>query len=364
MRRRAASGRRDQCCGRACPFTILSGAAKHCQSAAQRQGKALSDSSEPEEGWQVRPSQDELDFDLEHTLTSIVGLRCVVPEDALTGQVLGTERAGNGVVIDERGLVLTIGYLITEADSVWITDHAGRITPGTVAGYDQRTGFGLVQALGKLDLPAIPLGDSSQLQAADRVVMAGAGEDQTINALVTARREFAGYWEYLLDSAIFTAPAHPNWGGAALLDEEGHLCGIGSLLVQQVTQGGDTIAGNMVVPIDLLKPILEDLKQFGRSQLPPRPWMGMMVQETSDGLVVAGVYDNCPADVAGVKVGDRVLAVNGAEPESLGDLFRKVWALGPAGTRIPMTVGRDDQVLEVELVSVDRGALLKTGTVH
>ena len=324
----------------------------------------MSDSSDPEAGWQVRPNQDELEFDLERTLTSIVALRCLVPDDALTGQVLGTERAGNGVVIDDSGLVLTIGYLITEAESVWITDHAGRLTPGTVAGYDQRTGFGLVQALGTLGLPAVPLGDSSLIQA-DRVVMAGAGgDDQVINALVTARREFAGYWEYLLDDAVFTAPAHPNWGGAGMLDEDGRLCGIGSLLVQQVTQGGDSIAGNMVVPIDLLKPILEDLKRYGRSRLPPRPWMGMMVQETDDGLVVAGVYEGCPADRAGVMVGDRVIAVSGAPPESLADMFRKVWALGPAGSQVPLTVGRGEQVLDLELASIDRGAMLKTGTVH
>lgn len=324
----------------------------------------MSDSSDQGQGWQVRPSQEDLDFDLAHTLTAIVSLRCQVPEDALTAQALGTERAGNGVVIDEAGLVLTIGYLITEAETVWITDHAGRVTPGTVAGYDQRTGFGLVQALGRLDLPAVPLGDSSQVQPADRVVMAGSGEDQTINALVTARREFAGYWEYLLDDAVFTAPAHPNWGGAGMLDVQGRLCGVGSLLVQQVTQGGDTIAGNMVVPIDLLKPILDDLRHYGRSKQPPRPWMGMMVQDTTEGLVVAGVYEGCPAARAGVQVGDRVLAVAGSEPESLADLFRKVWAQGPAGARIPLTLARDEQVFEATLESVDRSTLLKTGTVH
>ncbi len=324
----------------------------------------MSDSSDSEPGWQVRPSQDDLSFDLQHALTSMVGLRAHVPEDALTASALGTERAGNGVVIDESGLVLTIGYLVTEAESVWITDHAGAVTPATVAGYDQRTGFGLVQALGRLGLPAVPLGDSSQVQPADRVVMAGSGDDQAINALVTARREFAGYWEYLLDDALFTAPAHPNWGGAGMLDADGRLCGIGSLLVQQITQGGDTIAGNMVVPIDLLKPILEDLRRYGRTRQAPRPWMGMMVQESTEDLIVAGVYSNCPADRAGVHAGDRILAVAGVEPESLADLFRRVWALGPAGTVIPLTVKRDEQLLEVELESVDRNALLKTGTVH
>ena len=325
----------------------------------------MSDSSDTEHSWQIRPSQEDLAFDLERTLTSLVSLRCHVPEDALTAQALGTERAGNGVVIDDRGTVLTIGYLVTEAEQVWITDHPGRVTAATVAGYDQRTGFGLVQPLGRLGLPRVPLGDSSEVQPADRVVMAGGGgDDQVINALVTARREFAGYWEYLLDDAMFTAPAHPNWGGAGMLDEQGHLCGIGSLLVQQVTQSGDTIAGNMVVPIDLLKPILDDLRSFGQSRRPPRPWMGMMIQETGDGLVVGGVYDDCPADQAGIQVGDRVLAVAGETPESLADFFRKAWALGPAGVGIPLTLGRDDQVLDTEVRSVDRGTLLKTGTVH
>ena len=153
----------------------------------------MSDSSDSEHGWQIRPSQDDLAFDLDRALAAMVTLRCHVPEDALTAQALGTERAGNGVVIDDSGLVLTIGYLVTEAESVWITDHRGHVTPGTVAGYDQRTGFGLVQALGRLDLPRIALGESSDVQPADRVVMAGGGgEDQVINALVTARREFAG----------------------------------------------------------------------------------------------------------------------------------------------------------------------------
>jgi S1-C subfamily serine protease len=325
----------------------------------------VSDSSDSEHGWQIRPSQDDLAFDLDRALAAMVTLRCHVPEDALTAQALGTERAGNGVVIDDSGLVLTIGYLVTEAESVWITDHRGHVTPGTVAGYDQRTGFGLVQALGRLDLPRIALGESSDVQPADRVVMAGGGgEDQVINALVTARREFAGYWEYLLDDAMFTAPAHPNWGGAGMLDERGRLCGIGSLLVQQVTQSGDTIAGNMVVPIDLLKPILDDLKKFGQSRQPPRPWMGMMIQETTNGLVVGGVYDDCPADRAGIQVGDRLLAVAGESPESLAEFLRRAWSLGPAGTRIPLTLGRDDQVFDTEIESVDRRTLLKSGTVH
>jgi len=322
-------------------------------------------SDDSESGWQVRPDPEEVSFDLERARRGLVTLRCQVPEDALTAQALGTERAGNGVVIEPGGLVLTIGYLINEAEQIWITDHAGRVVPGTVAGYDQRTGFGLVQALGKLDLPPIPLGDSTELAPADRVVMAGAGDkDQMINALITARREFAGYWEYVIDDAVFTAPAHPNWGGAGMLDEEGRLCGIGSLLVQQVTQSGDSIAGNMVVPIELLKPILEDLKRFGRARRPGHPWMGMMVQESNEGLIVGGVYTGCPADSADVRVGDRILAVDGEPPDSLADFFRRVWALGPAGTRVPLTVGREDRVLELELKTVDRTDLLKSGTVH
>ncbi len=323
------------------------------------------DELDPPSGWQVQPDPGDVSYDLERALSALVTLRSTIPDDGLTAQVLGTERSGNGIVLDPAGLVLTIGYLITEASDVWVSDNYGHAIQATVAGYDQVTGFGLVQTLGRLDLPPLELGDSGAIEPADRVIVAGAGGiEQAINALVTARREFAGYWEYVLDEALFTAPAHPNWGGAAMLNANGELCAVGSLLVQQVTQSGDTIAGNMMVPTDLLKPILNDLRDYGRVRRTPRPWMGMLVQEHGNGLVVGGVYDGGPADRAGVRSGDQVVRVAGEEPDSLADFFRRVWAQGPAGVLVPVTVYRDDEMLELGIESADRDAQLKHGSVH
>ncbi|MGH6968436.1 MAG: S1C family serine protease, partial [Stellaceae bacterium] len=216
--------------------------------------------SESEMPPQARPNQADYAYDLERALSSVVGLRATVPEDAFTAQTLGTERAGNGVVIREDGIVLTIGYLITEAESLWLNTGDGRALPGHVVAYDQETGFGLVQALGRLDLPAIPLGQSATAQVDDDIVVGGAGgRARSLAARISAKQEFAGYWEYLLDEALFTAPAHPNWGGTAVIDAAGRLIGIGSLHLQQTRERGHSEHLNMNVPIDLLKPIYDDL---------------------------------------------------------------------------------------------------------
>ncbi len=304
-------------------------------------------------------------FDLDGTLSAIVALRTRIPEDALTAPVLGTERAGHGVVISAHGLVLTIGYLITEADSVWLVDQSGRSAPGHVVGYDQETGFGLVQALQSMSWPWLELGSSAHLEVEEPVLVAGhGGREAVVNARVIARREFAGYWEYVLDDAIFTAPAHPNWGGAALLADDGKLCGIGSLLVQHVGRGSTARAANMIVPIDLLKPILADMQHYGRPNRPPRPWLGWLVQEVEEHLVVAGVYEGCPAQNAGLRVGDLVLEVNGTPVSDLAELFRRVWSLGEAGVAVPLTIGRDDASQVVVVDSTDRNACLKSASVH
>ncbi len=319
----------------------------------------------PEQDWQLHPSPQDLEFDLAERKASMVSLRSQIPADALSAQSLGTDRSGNGVMIESSGLILTIGYLITEAESVWITDDQGQVSQGMVTAYDQRTGFGLVQSLTPADRPAVPLGDSDAIQPGDHIIICGSGSgDQVINALVTAKREFAGYWEYLLDEAIFTAPAHPNWGGAALLNAKGELCGIGSLLVQQVTQSGETLAGNMNVPIDILKPILDDLKTYGMQQQPARPWMGMLVQESSGVLTVVGVHNNGPAQEAGILTDDRLVSLAGVPLEGLANFFRQVWATGPAGCSLEFTIQRNEQAVDIELKTIDRNARLKVGTVH
>lgn len=311
------------------------------------------------------PNPDELTFDLDHALSAIVSLRSFVPEDALTAPVLGTERAGHGVVIAPEGDVLTIGYLVTEAETIWLVDDQGRTCPGYVMGYDQETGFGLVKPLQSMNWPRLEVGNSAELEVNDRVVVAGhGGLEEAVDARLIAKREFAGYWEYVLDEAMFTAPAHPNWGGAALLDEQGRLCGIGSLLVQTVGSGGETAGANMVVPIDLLKPILDDLRNYGRQNKPPRPWLGWLVQDLGEQLVVAGLYDDGPAETAGLAVGDVVMEVNGQALDSLADLFRTIWSLGPAGVEVPLTVLRSSETQHLVVQSVDRGALMKGAAIH
>ena len=307
----------------------------------------------------------DLDFDLDAMLSSLVSVRSQVPEDALTAPVLGTERMGSGVVIGDRGLVVTIGYLVTEAQTVWITDHKGAAVPGHVMGYDQESGFGLVQALQPLAAPAMAFGVSAECDVGDPVIIAGhGGTDALVTGRIIAKREFAGYWEYVLDEALFTAPAHPNWGGAALVGSDGRLLGVGSLLVQTVSSSGEQAGANMIVPIDLLKPILEDMKSYGRPNRPARPWLGFLVQDIGDHLVVASVYDDCPADQAGVEVGDLVVEVAGEPIDGLAELFRKVWDIGPAGSAIPLTIIRDGEPHPVVLESIDRDARLKLGAVH
>ena len=213
----------------------------------------------------MRPKPEDWRFDLDHALDAVVLVRAEIPEDAFTAPILGTERAGNGVVIREDGLVLTIGYLITEASVIWLTTNKGAAIGGFPLAYDQATGFGLVQPLGKLGVRPIERGSAAAIRVGENVVVAGhGGRAHALKATVFAKREFAGYWEYVLDEALFTAPAHPQWGGAALIDADGKLVGIGSLLVQEKIDAG-TLQGNMFVPIDLLDPILDDMVKTGRA---------------------------------------------------------------------------------------------------
>lgn len=309
---------------------------------------------------QAQPNPADYAYDLERALSAVVGLRAAVPEDAFTAETLGTERAGNGVVIREDGIVLTIGYLVTEAESLWLNTVDGRALPGHVVAYDQETGFGLVQALGRLNLPAVPLGKSATVRIDDEVVVGGVGgRARSLAAHVAAKQEFAGYWEYLLEEALFTTPAHPNWGGTAVLDAAGRLVGIGSLHLQQARENGRAEHLNMNVPIDLLKPIYDDLLTLGRSNKPPRPWLGFYATEIEDRVVIAGLANNGPARRADLRVGDIVVSVAGQEVGTLAALYRRIWSLGRAGVEVPITLQRDGRTLAVAPRSTDRATLLK-----
>jgi len=317
--------------------------------------------------WKVPPSSQpraqDYSYDLERALSSILGVHAIIPPDAFTADTLGEERAGNGVLIDD-GLVLTVGYLITEAETIWLHLGDGNVVPGHALGYDQETGFGLVQALGQIDLPSLPIGSSDDIEIGERVVVGGAGgRTRSVAARIAARQEFAGYWEYVLDEAIFTYPAHPNWGGTGLISPQGELIGIGSLQVER-ERDGENEHLNMVVPIDLLKPILDDLRKFGRVNKPARPWLGLYSTEIEDKIVIVGIAPKGPASRAELKTGDVVLEVAGESVTTLGDFYRKVWSLGPAGVEIPLTLYRDGVTFEVEVNSSERGKFLKVPRMH
>lgn len=288
---------------------------------------------------------------------SMVALRASVPEDAFTADTLGIRREGSGVVIREDGLVLTIGYLITEADEVWLVDRDGRSIPAHPLAYDQETGFGLVQALGRLDLPALQFGDIAHTAIGDPVTLID-GLGQSVEASIVAKQEFAGYWEYLLDEAIFIAPAHTSWGGAALVDPDGKLLGVGSLRLQ-MSKSGEVSDINMIVPISLLPPILDDLLTRGRVDKPPQPWLGVFSAESNGEVVVMSVAEGGPAEKAGLQQGDVISDIRDREIDGLADFYRQVWQSGPAGTEVPMRVIRDGRETWLRLKSADRDSFLK-----
>ena len=314
---------------------------------------------------EIQPKRADCSFDLDRALSAVLGLRATVPEDAFTAGTLGTERAGSGVLIREDGLVLTIGYLVTEAETMWLTSEGGGAVQGHVLAYDQETGFGLVQALGRLRVPPIELGIGVRVGAGDRAIMAAeGGRRHALSARVVARQEFAGYWEYVLDRAIFTAPAHPFWGGAALIGADGRLIGIGSLHVQHANGRELRRDVNMVVPIELLPPILDEMLTYGRPNRPARPWLGLLAAEVEDAIVVAGLVEKGPASKAGLRPGDRILAVRDDPVASLAGLWRKVWAGGPAGSEVVIQVVRDDETFTVRILSADRTRFLRTPKLH
>ena len=307
----------------------------------------------------LRPAARGLAFDLDAALASVVALESRVPADATTAETLGARRFGHGAVIGKEGLVLTIGYLITEAEDVTLTTHDGRQVAAHVLGSDPATGFGLVHALEPLELPTLLLGDSRPLEPGDPLIVAGGGGlSHALSAQLIARAPFAGYWEYLLDEALFTTPAHPHWSGAAVIGGAGQLLGVCSLQMNQQASDGGTPLINMSVPIELLPPILDDLSR-GRQAHAPRPWLGVISHEVDDGVMVVDVSDGGPASRAELRSEDVILAVAGEPVSSLGDFYKKLWALGPPGVVAPLTLRREDDVFDVEVRTADRSSRLR-----
>jgi S1-C subfamily serine protease len=296
----------------------------------------------------------------EEILKAIVKIRSVIPENAFTARTLGTEREGNGVLIDSKGHILTIGYLIVEAETIEVTTGEGKPISASFVGYDHDTGFGLLKANQPLNVTPMKMGKSSEVKEGDPILMAGYGGTESIQVgRVIARKEFAGYWEYLLEDAIYTAPAHSGFGGAALIDRDGKLLGIGSLLTQVFIPGFGSISCNISVPIDLLPPILADLIAKGRTSAAPRPWLGLNTEEAHGRVFVLRVTSGGPAEKAGLQPGDMVLSVKGEEVKGLADFYRKIWALGNAGAEVPLGILRGIRIRDITVKSVDRTQLLR-----
>lgn len=298
-------------------------------------------------------------------LQAVVRLITTVPPDARTARSLGTTRAGNGILISDDGLVLTIGYLILEANDIKVVAPDGDHVSAAFVAYDHASGFGLLRAGKPLGLKAVRLGDSEALRKADYVVAAASGgESNATVALVLGRRPFAGAWEYLLERAIFTSPPIREFGGAGLFGRDGRLVGVGSLLLRDVSGKGGGVPGNMFVPIELLKPILGDLLAHGRSSAPPRPWLGLYPVEVDGVLRVNRVATDGPAEAAGLAPGDVVLGVGEQPVREMDHYFRMVWALGEAGTEVPLKVLKDGEVRDIIIKSGDRMNWLRMKPVY
>jgi S1-C subfamily serine protease len=296
---------------------------------------------------------------------AVVKVRTRAVPNARSAATLGKEREGTGIVIDDDGLILTIGYLIVEADDVQIVDGRGRTLPARVAGYDHATGFGLVRTTVPLKVQPLSLGESGKLALRDPVLIVNYdGESDVTLAYVVSKRPFTGNWEYLLDQAIFTSPPTTNWSGAALVNRDLKLVGVGSLIVREVDADDAAVPGNMFVPIDALKPILADLAKTGQRAGPARPWLGVAADEVQGRLVVARVSPEGPGDKAGIHAGDIILGVGGEGVRTQAEFYRKVWGRGGAGADIPLRVLQGIDVREITVHSIDRVEYFRPRTTH
>jgi S1-C subfamily serine protease len=292
---------------------------------------------------------------------AVVGVRTTAVDEARSIETLGRERQGSGVVIDADGLVLTIGYLILEADHVDLVVDGERTVPAAVVAYDLASGFGLLRALAPLRVAPAHLGNSAALTGDEPLMIASGGEDGDLSlARLVSRRAFSGYWEYHIEGALFTTPPRSDHSGASLFNADGELLGIGSLLVSDAAgPGRPRLAGNMFVPIDLLKPILPELLEFGASRSSTRAWMGLNCSEQDGTVRVVRVSRDSPAQAAGLRAGDRIVRIDGAEVSSLESFYKALWAGARAEREVTLDIRRGGQPQTVSVMTLDRMKTLR-----
>ena len=293
---------------------------------------------------------------LQRASDAVLGVVVSALDGARSSASLGAVRLGSGVVIGDEGLVLTIGYLVLEAETVMLLPDDGRQVPARVVAYDLATGFGLVQALTPLRLAAVPLGASRGLSPQAPLVFISGGPQGSVSPVrLLERGPYSGSWEYHIDEALYTAPPRRDQSGAGLFDEAGRLVGIGSLFLGRAGTAADTgQPGNMFVPVDLLSPVLQELRSGGSSRASLRPWLGLNCVETAQGLRVVRVNEDSPADVAGVQPGDIVERIDGVSVQALSALWKTLWSRGPAEREVTLEVLRDGSRQTLAVYSVDR----------
>ena len=297
---------------------------------------------------------------LERANAAVVGIEVSALADARSIATLGRARQGSGILIGDDGLVLTIGYLILEADHVDLVAANGRRVPARVVAYDLASGFGLVQALAPLGLAPAPLGASGKVVGDEPLIVASGGGERDLSvAHMVSRRPFSGYWEYHIDDALFTAPARTDHSGAGLFNAEGELVGVGSLLVGNVSATGTPATrGNMFVPVDLLKPILGELKTRGTSHSSVRPWLGLNCVEMAGVVHVVRLAPDSPAEAAGLQPGDVIVAVDGTPVTDLAGFYRALWRGEPPEREVVLDIRRGDDTLRTTVHAIDRMSTL------
>ena len=287
---------------------------------------------------------------------AIKALQCSVPESAMTAELLGTERQSHAVQVSRDGLLLTVGYSILEANEIWLSNHRGETSEGILLAHDFNSGLALLKpavSLGSSWLEAAPL---SSISTGDEASILTSDSKSPLRATIFTKQEFAGRWEYLLDEALYTTPLCESWSGAALLNKEGKLCGIGSLALGLGISAGKVLPGNLFIPTELVMPHLEHMALYGETPEPRRPWLGVLVEEHEKELHVVGLYADGPADRAGIEPGHVVEAVNRQAVTTLAEFFRAVWTQGTAGSPIPLSIRDGEGSRELTLASVDRNA--------
>jgi len=303
----------------------------------------------------VAPAADAAYQRLMKATHAVVGVKVKAIENARSNASLGQERAGSGVAIGKDGLVLTIGYLILEAESIEVTDYEGQKVPASIVAYDHATGFGLIRPMAKISARPIPLGTALSVTQLDRMMIVTGGEEQNISiATVVSRRPYAGYWEYLIDDAIFTSPPRLDHSGAALINKEGELVGIGSLFVLDALAPGEKLPGNMFVPVDLLRPVLDEMIKTGGQRAARRPWLGVNSLEEDGRIKVVQVNEGSPAALAGIEAGDIILSIDGQQVETLEAFYSKLWTRGPAGVSVVLKVLHGADLRDIVVNSIDR----------